>query len=302
PRIATTFWIGSRCCSRHGRGARPRITARSCNGREPPSARSGSPTAERRRCPANNPLPCTRLTDGTDAPVNNNINEWGIRNEYRKDRRNRRRFGRNRRRVRRDSTDGHDSSRRRSHRWNLRDRGSPRARHGDGTGAYRPGPHLRRGSCGRHVHRGDTGKHRRARGRGLRDDHPEEYLHAAEALNASRMQMKGAPHLTMRGLRLQAYKVPMNDWLEAISASDALSTDAAEELEHRGFTVIRDVLPPSRLERLRHAYDAAMSSASGAELRIGSTTTRLGDFINRGEEIDALYTFPPLLDACRRII
>src|SRR6185295_17395252 len=193
-------------------------------------------------------------------------------------------------------------SRRRSHRWNLRDRGSPRARHGDGTGAYRPGPHLRRGSCGRHVHRGDTGKHRRARGRSLRDDHPEEYLHAAEALNASRTQMKGAPHLTMRGLRLQAYKVPMNDWLEAISASGALSTDAAEELEHRGFTVIRDVVPPSRLERLRHAYDAAMSSASGAELKIGSTTTRLGDFINQGEEIDALYTFPPLLDACRRII
>ena len=114
--------------------------------------------------------------------------------------------------------------------------------------------------------------------------------------------MEGAPHLTMRGLRLQAYKVPMNDWLEAISASGALSTDAAEELEHRGFTVIRDVLPPTRLERLRHAYDAAMSSASGAELKIGSTTTRLGDFINQGEEIDALYTFPPLLDACRRII
>jgi len=108
------------------------------------------------RFPANNPIPCARLTDGTDAPVNNNINEWGIRNEYRKDRRNRRRFGRNRRRVRRDSTDGHDPSRRRSHRWNLRDRGSPRARHGDGIGAYRPGPHLRRGSCGRHVHRGDT--------------------------------------------------------------------------------------------------------------------------------------------------
>ena len=94
----------------------------------------------------------------------------------------------------------------------------------------------------------------------------------------------------------------MNDWFGAISASCALPTDSAEELQHRGFTVIPDAVPPVHVERLRHAYDAAMTSASDADLRIGSTTIRLGDVVNRGEEIDALYTFPPLLDACCRII
>jgi len=94
----------------------------------------------------------------------------------------------------------------------------------------------------------------------------------------------------------------MNKWFGAISASRALPTDAAEELQLRGFTVIPDAVSPVRVERLRDAYDSAMSSAPGAEFTIGSTTTRLGDFVNRGEEIDALYTFPPLLDACCRII
>ena len=94
----------------------------------------------------------------------------------------------------------------------------------------------------------------------------------------------------------------MNDWFEAISASGALPADAAEELQHRGFTIIPAAVPPVPLERLRHEYDAAISSASSADLTIGSTTTRLGDFVNRGEEIDALYCFPPLLHACSRII
>jgi hypothetical protein len=54
-------------------------------------------------------------------------------------------------------------------------------------------------------------------------------------------------------------------------------------------------------ERLAHAYDAAVASASGEDVKVGSTTTRVSDFVNRGPEFDALY-FPPLLDAGRRII
>jgi hypothetical protein len=94
----------------------------------------------------------------------------------------------------------------------------------------------------------------------------------------------------------------LNDWFKAISTARALSGDSARELGQRGFTVIPDAVPPVRVQQLRHAYDAAMSSASDADLRVGSTTTRLGDFVNRGEEIDAIYTFPPLLDACCRVI
>jgi hypothetical protein len=93
----------------------------------------------------------------------------------------------------------------------------------------------------------------------------------------------------------------MNDWFEAISASSALPAVAAQELQQRGFTVVPDAVPHARLVRLSRAYDAAMSSA-GSDAKIGSTTTRLGDFVNRGEETDALYVFPPLLDACFRVI
>ena len=94
----------------------------------------------------------------------------------------------------------------------------------------------------------------------------------------------------------------MNDWFESISATRALSAAAAQELQHRGFTVALDAISPARVEQLGHAYDAAFSSATAAELKFGSTTTRLGDFVNRGAAIDGVYVFPPLLDACCRII
>jgi hypothetical protein len=94
----------------------------------------------------------------------------------------------------------------------------------------------------------------------------------------------------------------LDNWFETISATCALAADAAQELQDRGFTVVSDAVPPTRLERLSHAYDAAMASATGADLKVGSTTTRLDDFVNWGEETDALYLFPPLLDACRRVI
>jgi hypothetical protein len=94
----------------------------------------------------------------------------------------------------------------------------------------------------------------------------------------------------------------LNNWFDAISATRALPADAAQELHHLGFTIIRDAVPRAGLQRLSHAYDAAMSSATGADMKIGTTTTRLGDFLNRGEEVDALHVFPPLLDACCRII
>jgi hypothetical protein len=94
----------------------------------------------------------------------------------------------------------------------------------------------------------------------------------------------------------------MNDWFETLSNTRALPAEAAQELDHRGFTVISDAVPRAALRRLGNIYDEAMSSAPSGDMKVGSTTTRLGDFVNRGEEIDALYVFPPLLDACCRVI
>jgi ectoine hydroxylase-related dioxygenase (phytanoyl-CoA dioxygenase family) len=85
-------------------------------------------------------------------------------------------------------------------------------------------------------------------------------------------------------------------------AKRELSADAASELHHRGFVVLPAPAPYERMERLADAYTAAVSSAAESDLKIGSTTTRVSDFVNRGEAFDALYIFPPLLDACCRVI
>jgi ectoine hydroxylase-related dioxygenase (phytanoyl-CoA dioxygenase family) len=57
-----------------------------------------------------------------------------------------------------------------------------------------------------------------------------------------------------------------------------------------------------RLEQLSRAYDAAVAEASPADVRIGGTTTRVHDFVNRGAQFDELYVYRPVLEACCCII
>jgi hypothetical protein len=75
-----------------------------------------------------------------------------------------------------------------------------------------------------------------------------------------------------------------------------------EALLDRGFVVIPGPIPLGRLARLQSAYDTAMLAATGDDIKVGSTTTRVSDLVNRGAEFDEIYTFPPLLDACRHVI
>lgn len=91
---------------------------------------------------------------------------------------------------------------------------------------------------------------------------------------------------------------------EAFQMADRgeLPMAAASELQERGFVVIPGPVPPDRMERLAGAYDAAMASAIGDDIRVGSSTTRVNDFVNRGAEFDELYVFPPVLEACVRVI
>jgi hypothetical protein len=74
------------------------------------------------------------------------------------------------------------------------------------------------------------------------------------------------------------------------------------ELHARGFVVLPDVVPAERLAPLSDAYNTALASATGDDIRIGSTSTRVSDFVNRGAAFDDLYLFPVVLDACREII
>ena len=66
--------------------------------------------------------------------------------------------------------------------------------------------------------------------------------------------------------------------------------------------MIPDSARPNRMELLVGACTAAMASATGDEIRVGSTSTKLSDLVNRGAAFDDVYVFPPLLDACCRVI
>jgi len=81
-----------------------------------------------------------------------------------------------------------------------------------------------------------------------------------------------------------------------------LPSEAAHALREDGFVVLPCVIPRGQLEQLGLAYDAAMASAAADDVRVGSTTTRVSDFVNRGAEFDAVYVLPALLAASSQII
>jgi hypothetical protein len=91
----------------------------------------------------------------------------------------------------------------------------------------------------------------------------------------------------------------MSDWFSTLAAGSKFPMDATSELQERGFAVIPG---PTRPELLAKAYAAAVASATSDDIRIGSTSTKVNDFVNRGAEFDNLYVFPPLLEACCRVI
>jgi len=92
------------------------------------------------------------------------------------------------------------------------------------------------------------------------------------------------------------------DWFSALAAQRSLPADAVSVLEERGFVVLPGPVPSEEMNAFVTAYTAAMASASHEDTRVGTTSTRVTDFVNRGVEFDGLYVFPPLLEACCCII
>ena len=66
-----------------------------------------------------------------------------------------------------------------------------------------------------------------------------------------------------------------------MAAGSELPMDAASELQERGFVVLPGPVPSDRMELLANAYTAAVASATGDDIRIGSTSTKVSDFVNR---------------------
>lgn len=85
-------------------------------------------------------------------------------------------------------------------------------------------------------------------------------------------------------------------------AESEFSANAAQCLNDNGFVVIQDLIAPDKLEQLSKAYDSAFAGAICGEVRIGTTSNRLNDFVNRGLEFEELSVCRPLLEACRHVI
>jgi hypothetical protein len=95
----------------------------------------------------------------------------------------------------------------------------------------------------------------------------------------------------------------MDPWFGTIDAGAHLPPDAAGALVDAGFAVIPGPVPPDALPGLVTAYDAAMAAGAGTpDHRVGSTTTRLLDLVNRGAAFDPIYVHAPLLEAAARVI
>ena len=87
-----------------------------------------------------------------------------------------------------------------------------------------------------------------------------------------------------------------------VAALSGLSPHAATALETEGFVVLPGPFPPSHINTLQTAYDAAAAAAAPEDVRRGRTSTRISDYVNRDAIFDAIYTWPAALDAARRIV
>jgi hypothetical protein len=94
----------------------------------------------------------------------------------------------------------------------------------------------------------------------------------------------------------------MDDWFDRIASASELTIGTAQELHDVGFIVIQGPVASANLARLATAYDASVSGADPTDVSIGSTTTRVHDFVNRGPDFDGLYVYRPILGACCSVI
>jgi ectoine hydroxylase-related dioxygenase (phytanoyl-CoA dioxygenase family) len=94
----------------------------------------------------------------------------------------------------------------------------------------------------------------------------------------------------------------MRDWFSVIGAGCELSEGDLRDLRDAGFVVIPGPVAPGGVAQLAAAYDSAVASARPDDVSVGSSTTRVHDFVNRGPEFDALYVYRPVLEACFHII
>ena len=94
----------------------------------------------------------------------------------------------------------------------------------------------------------------------------------------------------------------MDSYFPDIVLHQTLSATSVQQLIESGFVVIPGPVSPPPFPELSSAYDEVMNSGASPDFKVGTTTTRIYDLVNRGPAFDDVYTYPPLLEACRHVI
>lgn len=94
----------------------------------------------------------------------------------------------------------------------------------------------------------------------------------------------------------------MDEWFDRIVSRCALPEDLAQALADVGFAVVPGPIPAEAIARLASAYDLKVALADPVDVGTGGPSTRVHDFVNRGEEFDSLYVHEPILAACCAVI
>ena len=81
----------------------------------------------------------------------------------------------------------------------------------------------------------------------------------------------------------------MDNWFASISAETELSSEAAHALRTDGFAVLPGPALGAAPAESARLYDEAVSGAPPDDIRVGSTTMRVRDFVNREADFDELY-------------
>jgi hypothetical protein len=94
----------------------------------------------------------------------------------------------------------------------------------------------------------------------------------------------------------------VDPYFNDIALHQTLPATSVQQLMESGFVVIPGPVSSRQFPELSASYDDVMNSGAGPDFRVASTTTRMYDLVNRGPAFDDVYTHPPLLEACRRLI
>lgn len=92
----------------------------------------------------------------------------------------------------------------------------------------------------------------------------------------------------------------MKDWFEIINQTCEVPSNILQQLKNNGFVVIPGPVTPDRMKDISAVYDTAFAEAD--DMRVGSTTNRVDDLVNRDASFDAFYIFPPLLKLCHGLL